>query len=44
VGGLDDGDDKRRGYVSVWLGVFVTGLIGVLDKWLTMLYSFTIML
>ena len=28
VGGLDDVNDKRRGYVSVWLGVFRTGLIG----------------
>ena len=28
VGGLDDVNDKMRDYVSVWLGVFGTGLLG----------------
>ena len=28
LGGLDDAGDKRRGHVSVWLGIFGTGLMG----------------
>ena len=42
MGGLDDADDKKRGYFSAWLGVFGTGLLGMLDKCLTIKHNFTI--